>query len=117
MKRDWDLVKAILLYVGAQPAGRHIERMIVNGAEPAAVAEHAEFLIRTGFLHGTVSKAAGAAHLHIKGLSRQGEDFLYRALDDAAWSRAMRAAGEAGPSMMIEDFAHLLRAVSHRPFS
>ena len=77
MKRDMALVREILTYVEAQPAGQLIQTVSVQCDDIHVVAEHIRLMIQAGLLDGDarVDREQGC-HILIEGLTWEGNDFL-----------------------------------------
>ena len=110
MKRDFNLIRQILLDVEKAPVGRAISELIYESHEEAVVSEHIKLLIDASFLEGTID--IGTEH-HNEGtqqiilwyeiyrLTWEGHDFLDNAKNDAVWKKVMADAEDKGMSLAM----------------
>ena len=103
MKRDMALVREILVFVEAQPAGELIQDVSVNCDDKHVLAEHIRLMIQAGLLDGEarVDREQGS-HVLIEGLTWEGNDFLAAIRNDTVWNRLLAKAKEIGVAMTLE---------------
>jgi hypothetical protein len=111
VKRDWDLIKAILIHIETELDPQHVRLESIAGADATAVAEHTQLLIDAGFIDGVVAYAGSEASVRVRGLKPRGHAFVELAADDESWNAAKEIAGPEADSMSPADFTDLLKAV------
>lgn len=109
MKRDMELIRAILLNVQAR-ADLEPRSVQIDGADPMTVGRHVEMLHAVGFLEGY-----DASHIEspiptilVTDLSWEGHEFIAALQNDTVWSQIKSmAAGEMGklPLSVVKDAA------------
>jgi hypothetical protein len=90
MKRDLDLVRAILLEAEGVDAGKTITGFDFGETyDKATVLEHVELLIEAGYVEGKVYKyVSGGGDILINRLTWLGHDFVQASRDDTIWNKA-----------------------------
>jgi hypothetical protein len=91
MRRDFDLVRKILIEVSKQPAGCSYFSLTYPGEyDDKFVFEHVELLIKDGFIEGEVYRSSdlGLTGVQILQLTWKGQDFLDSMNDDTIWEKA-----------------------------
>ena len=92
MKRDFDLIRAILFDVQAAPPLESIEEFKHAGKSQEEVCAHISLLIEAGLVGGEVTLYHGdppSAIIHR--LTWRGHDFLEAMSDDSLWTRAKQS--------------------------
>ena len=123
MKRDIDLLRAILLQVEAlgNPEEPLIHSLSVEGKDQAHVNEHVKLLIESGYLEGEIKYSTNNRILltAIRGLTPRAYDFLDNIRNNELWHRIReRIATTTGTASVpiIEHFAHqVVSAALARP--
>jgi hypothetical protein len=88
MKRDFDLIRSILLQVEACNGGKLIRSLDVDEAIPnTTLAEHIVLLIEAGLIDGKVLDYDAPAFI-IQRMTWAGHDFLDAMRDDTIWRKA-----------------------------
>ncbi|SCY27705.1 DUF2513 domain-containing protein [Nitrosospira sp. Nsp13] len=93
MKRDFDLIREILLHVEASPANVRPYRVQFPESDQDTIDEHVELLIESGLLEGNPRHRAGAPlyvdmEVMVARLTWDGHDFLSSIQDDTIWRKA-----------------------------
>lgn len=102
MKRDMSLVRHLLQYIEAQPAGSTIQTVDVpDGTDAATAVEHLQLMIDHGLIDGQVLDASHPAFI-IEKLTWQGHDFLQAVMNDTVWRRITSKAKELGGAMTLD---------------
>lgn len=116
MKRDMDLIRAILLMVEAgEIQGTSVA---VEGCDPHMVAEHIELLLDAGLILGKVTHFLGdepPAAL-VRRLTWSGHEFLAAARNETVWSRTKVFVKEKGGDIPFSVLQALLTKTSETYF-
>lgn len=89
MKRDFDLIRHILLEAENCPAGNHCTQIESPNFDKKTIIAHVELLIDAGLLKGRITKVmSGPAAFSIIGLTWQGHDFLSASKNETIWKKA-----------------------------
>jgi hypothetical protein len=88
MKRDFDLIRRILLDVENMPPEGILQRFDVPEYDHTTIGEHVRLLIRAGLIRGEMADTFGGVHFVVSGLTWKGHDFLDAARDATIWKRA-----------------------------
>jgi len=90
MKRNMDLVRAILLAAEEVPAGQQITKIVVpRGVTKAECLGHVEILIDAGFIKGHVNDYL-IGTFRIDRITWHGLDFLQATKDEKIWNKAKK---------------------------
>jgi hypothetical protein len=113
MKRDMDLIRAILMKVEDQPAGEDLRNLEDLGSDQTTLAEHVwllkqEHLIEAVF-HGD-SPILG--NFSIQRLTPAGHDFIAHARQSALWEKAKDTAAKAGVGATVDVMKTLLTGLA-----
>jgi len=105
MKRDWELIRGILLQAEAAPAGTHLQVLEAENDKTtlAEVLEHIQLLVDANLLEATVVPGGGPGQggFIIHRVTWQGHDFLNEAKNDAVWKKVMNQVKEKGGSVSM----------------
>jgi Hypothetical protein (DUF2513) len=113
MKRDMDLVRAILLDIEANaPAQGGLNRPVsVDGYDRATITAHVELMIRDAHLiHGEMKKFNTGDDTMIRGLTWRGHEFIAAASSDTIWSKAKSSILKHGSSVSFDLLLEWLKA-------
>lgn len=105
MRRNFDLVREILIAIADQPAGSGNFSLAFPGEyEDVLVLEHLELLIEAGLVDGVVSRSmdAGIGQASITRLTWAGQDFIAAIESDSNWSKVKAFLAESGKLLTIE---------------
>lgn len=104
MKRDWELVREILLAVEALESHKQILRSSgVDGYDPEIVAYHIHMLIEAGLIDGTCSRSLnGPRQCLARELTWAGHEFLDRIRSQSTWSKTVGLIREKGLDLSFE---------------
>ena len=97
MKRDWDLIREILLAVQARPDLRP-QPIKLEGYDDMVVARHVEMLHAAGLLEGrrkTRSSSDEPPFILVTDLTWEGHDFLGALQDKTVWAKLKQQFGAA----------------------
>ena len=112
MKRDMDLVRAILLKVEATPPEELGGKFRMAGDSPES-REHVSMLIDEGYLEGKALRAEQAnapVAVVVFRLTWKGHDFLDAARNETTWNKAKSAITEKGGAFTMEILTELLKS-------
>lgn len=102
MRRDMSLIRHLLGYVEAQPAGSIIQEVTVpEGTSGSAVGEHIALLVEHGLIEGEVVDVSAPMFI-IRRLTWPGHDFLQAIQNDTVWEKILAKAKALGGSMTLE---------------
>jgi hypothetical protein len=103
MKRDFDLIRKILLYV-EENQKEYVEIIeSLEGYDNLTVIYHCQLLLDVGFLEGRVERVnTGEGHFISKGLSWYGHDYLASIKNDTVWKKVKKTVGEKGLELTVE---------------
>lgn len=89
MKRDFDLIRRILIDIESKPAGGVLQRFEYPEYDHRTIAEHVRLLIDAGLVQGELVELVGnGVHFIVSDLTWDGHDFLNAARDDTIWKKA-----------------------------
>lgn len=112
MKRDFELIREILLKVESSPAGEIITQLEIDStSDESTVIEHIELLIEAGLIEGQVTLPDLIA---IRRLTNAGHDFLESARNNNVWEKVLNMIRSKGGSMTIEVMTSLLTETSKK---
>jgi hypothetical protein len=108
MKRDFDLVRSILLQVEAAPSGAPIMQLSADESiDLATMLEHIEIIAQEGLIEAEVFSGPDG-FFSIQKLTWKGHDFLANARNDTAWKHVMGQVKEKGLALTISVISGLL---------
>jgi hypothetical protein len=113
MKRDMELVRAILLDIeaNASPQGGLNRAVSVDGYDKATITAHVELMIRDAHLiHGKMMKFNTGDETMILGLTWRGHEFIDAARSDTIWSKAKNSILKHGSSVSFDLLLEWLKA-------
>ena len=110
MKRDMDLVRAILRRIEAQPPGEDLRSPKIEGYDQATVLHHLELLSDANLIeaHFTRSDQRGIVAAVVERLTWQGHEFLSAASNESVWQKAKAKMKDFGGSMPLTVLQSLL---------
>lgn len=116
MKRDWDLVRKILLEVEQLPVAQDLNSDALPGYEDQSdvVAAHMRLLYDAGLIDGIDSSAIMRIHFMASGLTWEGHEFLDKIRADTVWNKVKVGASEKGLSLSIDVISGLALAMIKR---
>ena len=114
MKRDFDLIRSILLQAEAAYPGQPWLQAISWEGEPITapvVAQHVAIMIEHNLIQGKVPSVQDGMFA-IGSLTWQGHDFLEAARSDTVWRKAKAKLLEVGGSASLEIFKAVLLQIT-----
>jgi len=89
LKRDFDLIRHILIDVENMAPGAILQRCEYPEYDEKTISEHVRLLIDAGLVRGQVTETLGGrVHFLVSGLTWTGHDFLDAARDATIWRKA-----------------------------
>ena len=107
MKRDWDLLRGILLLTEEQPPGDRVHDFSSLGDDDQRIVEHIRLARDAGLLEARIMEAGRESHAAIIRLTPAGHDFLEHARQPVLWNKAKATVEKAGVGTTID----ILKAV------
>jgi hypothetical protein len=116
MKRDPELIRNILLDIGASPPGKPIFGFAYEGRAEAEVLEHVQLLLDVAFIDGQVITGAMGQPTQcvIMRMTWAGQEFLAKAKNDTIWKKVLAQAEEKGMSTSMMVINGLLEAAAKK---
>jgi hypothetical protein len=106
VKRNWDLIRDLMLAVEDLPAGAETlaERLrIVEAYDLAEIQNHAELLIEAGLLKGDARHTIGGGlRVRIAGLTMAGHDWLASIRSESVWAETKGLAKTKGLDLTFD---------------
>lgn len=113
MKRDWDLIRRILLDVrdNADASGAYLDPPAPKGWDTDTVLAHVELLIDADYLDGEVRRSnEGIAGAVVSRLTWKGHEFVEAMADETTWKKALGFLREKGAAQVAEVVFALLKS-------
>jgi Hypothetical protein (DUF2513) len=119
MKRDMELIRALLLAIEAldsQIAFKATLKLKVDSTRKDMI-DHLKLMIKAGFLDAKpIETQAGTSDIVIKGITNEGHNFLEDARNESIWKETMGLVQEKGGSVAIAVLTQLLSSVAKQHF-
>lgn len=116
MKRDVDLIRAMLLEVESWPPGARVPstRIVIEPYTEEQIRYHAELLHDAGFIGGVVAvhRASGERPAIVGRLTWRGHEFVDATRSDVVWAAVKERAKPVGGSTNMELLEELFSSVS-----
>ena len=109
MKRDFDLIRKILLYVEENHDGNTFIMHNLDGYENNVFIYHCKLLSDVGLLDGEVEGFLGPedSEFVCRGLTWAGQDYLANIKNDTVWNKVKKTALEKGIDLTLDIIATL----------
>lgn len=101
MKRDWDLIKKILIHIEEWPPDHMPSEVEINDIEPEIVSYHVKIL-HNGDLIEAFDVSSQECAWYAIGLTWKGHEFLDAIRNESVWSKVKSKLAAAGGSLPIE---------------
>lgn len=88
MKRDFDLIRRVMIDIENIPARGHEQNFSYDGYDSATINQHIASLIGAGLVNGTVNNTNVRTNVVVDDLTWAGHDFLDAMRDDNLWNKA-----------------------------
>ena len=116
MKRDMDLIRAMLLEVESWSPGARVPstRIVIEPYTEEQIRYHAELLHDAGFIGGVVAvhRASGERPAIVGRLTWHGHEFVDATRSDVVWAAVKQRAESVGGSVNMELLVELVAAIS-----
>jgi hypothetical protein len=110
MKRDIDLLRALLLKIEEMPYSEHLMGAIqIPGYSEEEVCYHAQLAADEGFIEAKFLKPT--TYFAVTRLTYQGHEFLDLARDDTRWNHAKEKVKSTTGSLTVEGLKTVLSAL------
>lgn len=116
MKRDLNLVRAILLDIEASPPGELIREFNYEGRSKAEILEHVQLLLDANFIEGQMllGNMGQPEGCFVMRMTWDGQEFLAKAKNDTIWKKVIAQAEEKGMSTSMAVVNALLEAAAKK---
>jgi hypothetical protein len=102
MKRDFDLIRSILLQVEAAPAGTYLQEVKRDDwIDGSTVAQHVALMAEYGLIEAKVASIS-QGRFAIGKMTWEGHDFLDAARNDTVWNKTKEHLAKVGGSASLE---------------
>ena len=101
MKRDMDLVRAILFAVEAMDSQGVLSELTLDDWHEDVVLQHAHLLRSAGFLNAFVT-GGSPTRMHVVGLTWQGHELIDSIRDEGIWGSVKAKLGKVGGSASVD---------------
>lgn len=110
MKRDFDLIRDILLKVEADEdaLGTGWIKLAIEGRDARIVSYHVRLLDEAGLLEAQDLESKGHFEWQPKRLTWAGHEFLDAARDEARWEKAKKLTAETAGNLSFEGLKYVL---------
>lgn len=98
MKRDFDLIRHIMIDIEKIPAFQQEQNFSYEGYDTATINQHIALLIDAGLVKGKASETNVKRSVLVDDLTWQGQDFLNAMRDDNIWNKAKEQVLKPGVS-------------------
>lgn len=103
MKRDWDVIRKILIRVEALPTvDSTIDSSEIEGVDSETAAYHMRLLLEAGLTVGGCADHVGPPHCHAFRLTWAGHEFLDQIKRDTVWNKVKETARKKGMELSFE---------------
>ncbi len=115
MKRDLELIRAILLQIEAADSAKErigTESFLNLNADRNVIAFHLDLLVDAGFIEGIPVTAIGIHDFYVERLTFAGCDYLDAVRDDSVWKSTNERLKAVGSSAALEVVKGVANAVA-----
>ena|ERR1043166_8317915 len=114
MKRNFTLLRRILLDVEALPAGQEVSEFKCDDFDSDTVTEHVRLLFEGNLIDGMRTEHASGMDYSVSRLTWAGHDFLAKAKNDTIWKKVIAHAEEKGSSVPFSILDALLTKAAEK---
>lgn len=110
MKRDWDLIRRLLIKIEALPTeASQLNSNEIEGVDPDAAAYHFRLLLEANLIQVGCRDALGPAWCYATRLTWSGHEFLDQIRRDTHWNGLKQRARERAIDLSFESILALAR--------
>lgn len=110
VKRDFDLIRRILIDVEKMSPGDILDRCEYPEYDHGMISEHVRLLLDADFVQGRLTESyGGGSSYSVSGLTLKGHDFLDAAKDKTIWERAKEAVLKSAKTIPLDVFLQWLK--------
>lgn len=104
MKRDWDIVREILLHLEETSADDCLRLSSFPPERAQEISYHVELLVEAGLIHGQMAKTLGPGpyDFFVERLTWDGHEFLDSIRSETVWQKTKSSFTSKGLSMTFE---------------
>ena len=106
MKRDWDLIRQILLACEAADPGQHLSNDAFPDVDGATLFQHVSILSSAGYLDARLMRymetTDGGGTFIILGMTWDGHDLAAKMASDTWWRKIKKAAADKGIGLTFD---------------
>jgi Hypothetical protein (DUF2513) len=102
MKRDWDLVRRIMVDLESLPADGELDASDVAGYEQPVVAYHMEMMKEANLLKGISTSTFAGPDFIAQSLTWDGHELLSKIRQDTAWEKIKAHLSEKGLDVTVD---------------
>lgn len=112
MKRDFDLIREILLLIEEQHTGVAIYGFEVDGYDLSVVAYHCKLLKEVGFISDYKASYAENTiyNIAVGGLTWEGNDYLDKVRDNTIWKKTKDTIKKKGLPLLVDTIKSIASA-------
>ena len=110
MKRDWDLVRTILVRIEELEPNTDLDANNVDGYDDQVVASHTQMMEERGLIKGIDTSNLGSLAFLASSLTWEGHELLDEIRNDTAWNSVKSGAKSKGVDLTIEVIKGLAKA-------
>jgi Hypothetical protein (DUF2513) len=116
MKRDFSLIRNILMTVEDAQPGEVIQNFQHDGSDARTVAEHVRLLQEADFIEADFASQLGSSEFFyaVTRLTWKGHEFLANAKNDTLWKKVIAQAQEKGTSVSLSVLDSMLSAAAKK---
>lgn len=103
MKRNWDVIRKVLVRVEEEPdESGNLNSECFDGISPEVAVYHIRLLIEAGLLVGSCPETTGVPWCHLQRMTWAGHEFLDAIRRDTVWNRVREIARDRGIDLSFE---------------
>jgi Hypothetical protein (DUF2513) len=103
MKRNWDIIRKILIKVEAAPTEfAEIESDSIEGVDSETAAYHMRLMIESGLVLGSCRSSIGTPWCHLRRLTWEGHELLDQIKRETIWNKVKEQSMQRGVELSME---------------
>ncbi len=120
MKRNPEILRAVMLRAEEQPVGEPLYRVAFEGASQEEIGGHVQLLIDAGLVEGNVIWEKGGMgpplRYIVKRITSRGYEFLDNARNEDVWTKTLKELTKRGATVSIAVLEELLKECAKKLF-